>query len=253
MDTKKVLKSFGFTEYETKVYLSLVQLSGSKAADIAKHSGVPSNKVYECLIRLAEKGFIASLDTVPRIYKITGVGKFNELLEKQEKEIKSLQRGVKMLQENIGKQVMSTNDVAMVLKGKKKIIQMLDEITSKTKKFQYSFGGNLVFSARSGRTVKQAINRGIEFRFLVHYDPKRIEVYKKWIKIGAKIRIHQNDEQKSLRFSTFDSKVCRITIGKPEIQNEDNYLSFWLESPAFASLLTDQFLEMWKKGRKLEL
>ena len=253
MDTKEVLKSFGFTEYETKVYLSLVQLSGSKAADIAKHSAVPSNKVYECLIRLAEKGFIASLDTVPRIYKISGIGKFNELLEQQKNKIKSLQKGVSMLQENIGKQVMSTNDVAMVLKGKKKIIQMLDEITNKTKKFQYSFGGNLVFSARSGRTVKQAINRGIEFRFLVHYDPARKEVYKKWIKIGAKIRIHQKDEQKSLRFSTFDSKVCRITIGKPEIQNEDNYLSFWLESRAFASLLTDQFLEMWKKGRELEL
>ena len=65
-----------------------------------------------------------------------------------------------------------------------------------------------------------------------------------------KIKFYPNDEQKSVRFSTFDGKVCRVTIGKPEISKEENYLSIWMESPAFASLLKDQFLEMWKNSRE---
>ncbi|PIN78602.1 hypothetical protein COV16_05750 [Candidatus Woesearchaeota archaeon CG10_big_fil_rev_8_21_14_0_10_34_8] len=79
-------------------------------------------------------------------------------------------------------------------------------------------------------------------------DKRQAIALKQWKNVGVKIKYYPKNEQKSIRFSTFDNKVCRITIGSPEIINEDDYLSFWIESPAFASLLKDQFLDMWKKA-----
>ncbi len=250
MELKKLLKDVGFTEYESKVYLALSQMQRGKASEISVKSGVPQNKVYECLVRLAEKGFVASLDVTPRQYKVLGVQPFKDILDERKKELDSFGEGIGVLEEQLKKKQFDLEDIAVVLKGKKKIIQMLNEITPKLQKYQYNFGGNLIFSHTSARLVKDAIKRGVEFRFIVHWDPARKDVYRKWQKVGVKIRFYPKEEQKSIRFSAFDDKIARTTIGKPQIRKEDDYLSFWVESPAFALLLKDQFLEMWEKSEK---
>ena len=250
MEYQILLKELGFTQYEAKVYLSLLSLSSAKASEITKHSNVPSNKVYESLIRLAERGFISSLDLSPRVYKITGVEKLREVLEKKEKKITTLRSSINKLESDIGRCRVDATDIATVLKSKQNIVAKLHEQTPKLQKYQYTFGGGLTFSAKGARIVSQAIKRGVETRFLVHYDPSRKEVYQKWRKIGVKIKFHPKNEQKSIRFSTMDNKIARITIGKPQMENEDDYLTFWIESPAFASMLKDQFLDMWEKAEE---
>ncbi|KGA99006.1 TrmB family transcriptional regulator [Alkalihalobacillus alcalophilus ATCC 27647 = CGMCC 1.3604] len=54
-----MLQQFGFTQYESQVYSSLITIN--QALDptaIVKRSGVPRSKVYEVLHRLSEKGII---------------------------------------------------------------------------------------------------------------------------------------------------------------------------------------------------
>ncbi len=250
MKTDQLLKEFGFTEYETKVYLALAKLSTAKASDIARESKVPPNKVYECLIKLAERGFIASLNVTPRKYKTIGVQKFKDILEEKLDSIKSLEKGVGKLQELLNTQAFDAEQTAIVLKGKHRIMQMLNEITPTLTKYQYNFAGSLTFNHTSARLVKEAAKRGVDFRFLVHKDPARLKVYEKWRKVGVKIRFYPKMEQKSIRFSAFDDRICRTTIGRPEIQDHDNYISFWIESAAFTSLLKDQFLEMWNSAKE---
>jgi len=244
------LKEFGFTEYEAKVYEALTRLNSAKASKIAKYSGVPKNKVYECLIKLVENNFVSSLNVTPQEYKIRDLQQFQEIVDKKKNKLTELQQKIAEISENLQKRSFEIKESAVVFKGKKKIIQMLKEATTKTKEYQYTFGGNLVFDYQSAYHIKNAIVRGVKFKFLVHYDPKRKKAYKNWEKIGVQIRFYPKEEQKSIRFSTFDGKECRITIGKPEIAQEEDYLSFWIESPAFSLMLKDQFLEMWKKGQK---
>ena len=247
MKTNELLKEFGFTEYETKVYLALAKLSTAKASDIARESTVPPNKVYECLIKLAEKGFIASLNVTPRKYKIIGVQKFRDILSEKQNSMKVMQKGVSELQKLLQTKAFDVQQNAIVLKGKDKIMQMLNEITPTLTKYQYNFAGSLTFNHTSARLIKEAIKRGVDFRFLVHKDPTRLKVYEKWRKVGVKIRFYPKMEQKSIRFSAFDDLVCRTTIGRPEIYDHENYISFWVESAAFTSLLKDQFLSMWNR------
>ncbi|SDM53321.1 transcriptional regulator [Fictibacillus solisalsi] len=54
-----MLQQFGFTQYESQVYQSLVTSEQPlDATGVVKGSGVPRAKVYEVLHRLAEKGMI---------------------------------------------------------------------------------------------------------------------------------------------------------------------------------------------------
>ncbi|GLY12108.1 TrmB family transcriptional regulator [Pseudobacillus badius] len=54
-----MLQQFGFTQYESKVYESLVSAGEPlDATSIVKLSGVPRAKVYEVLHRMGEKGMI---------------------------------------------------------------------------------------------------------------------------------------------------------------------------------------------------
>lgn len=248
MQEQQLLKEFGFTEYETKVYLSLVQLGNSTASAIQQHTGVPSNKVYASLLSLIERGYVGTLPLRPKQYQLTGIQQFQETLEKKQKNIATLGKQLQQLKEQITSRQSDLQSIALVLKGKKKIMQMLAEASDNAQQFGYSFVGDLYFDYHSAKSVAHAIHRGVEFRFLVHKTTQNKTAILKWKKVGVKIRYYPKEEQKSIRFSTFDAKVCRITIGKPEIEQEEDYLSFWIESPAFASLLRDQFLTMWKKS-----
>lgn len=245
MNEQELLKQMHFSMYETRVYLALAQLSVATGLEIAQHSGVPTNKVYECLIRLAEKGFIASLGIRPRKYKLLGFQRFYVALEEKKKNLKDMERALLSLEQfSKGKQL---QDIALVLRGKDKILDMITQATENVQKFAYSFVGNLHFDYQTAKASTAAVKKGVDMRFIAHKTTGHAEIYEQWKRIGVQIRFYPKEEQKSIRFTTFDSKICRITIGEPEIPKQEDYLSFWIESPAFASLLKDQFEVMWKK------
>ena len=57
------LMELGFSEYEARVYLSLLEESRPATAyEAGKSSGVPTSKVYEVLKKLMRKGVISVID-----------------------------------------------------------------------------------------------------------------------------------------------------------------------------------------------
>ena len=58
MDHLTDLVQIGFTEYEAKVYLALLQESPASGYQISKKSGVPRSMVYEALSRLHARGAV---------------------------------------------------------------------------------------------------------------------------------------------------------------------------------------------------
>ncbi|GGC76136.1 transcriptional regulator [Thalassobacillus devorans] len=52
------LKEFGMTEYEAKIYVSLLSNQPSNGNNIAKLSGVPAPKVYGALQKMKEQGLV---------------------------------------------------------------------------------------------------------------------------------------------------------------------------------------------------
>lgn len=73
----QLLKSFNFTESETKVYISLLKNGTGTGYEISKQSSVPRSKVYNVLEILMEKGcVVVSKQTNPVNYSAVPIDEF---------------------------------------------------------------------------------------------------------------------------------------------------------------------------------
>ncbi len=66
--TRKSLQEFGLTEYELRVYTSLLEHHTLTASKISEHSNVPYSKIYEVLSNLEKKGWVESEHGRPSKY-----------------------------------------------------------------------------------------------------------------------------------------------------------------------------------------
>lgn len=62
------LMQAGFTEYEAKVYLSLLSHHPASAYTVSQNSGVPHSRVYDISRRLIKKGYAVSSGTNPEVF-----------------------------------------------------------------------------------------------------------------------------------------------------------------------------------------
>ena len=62
----KTLKSCGLTEYESKVYFTLLMTERSKMGELSRKSSVPQPKIYLTVEGLKEKGLVYVVDEFPK-------------------------------------------------------------------------------------------------------------------------------------------------------------------------------------------
>ena len=78
-----LFKGLGITEYESKVYLSLLNEHPASAYTISQNSQVPHSRVYDVTRRLISRGMVASTGTKPEMFSPLSP---SELVRKLEKE-----------------------------------------------------------------------------------------------------------------------------------------------------------------------
>ena len=68
--------------------------------------------------------------------------------------------------------------------------------------------------------------------------------------MGVEIRFFNTELYGELlpRITIFDENIARITIGKPEIENKEEYLTTIIESHVFITMLKVHFMQMWENS-----
>lgn len=241
------LKKLGFTEYEARVYLSLAKLGACSVKEIVLDSKVPRNKVYDVLQKLELKNKVISVPLSPRKYKIIDPEQLKQQVTELNYSVDSL---IKLIEQP---KLTEFKDLFVVIKSKKAIENKLSSQTSKVQKEILSCNNISRVLYRNIKTMKEAVSRGVKVKMICSFDPKRIKIYQAWLETGAQIRVLNHDKFGPLlpRITVFDGEISRLTIGKPEVQNEDDYLTLWTESKAFSNLLKKQFMSMWKDSKPL--
>lgn len=80
------IKSLGFTAYEAKAYISLLQNSPVTRYELSKNSGVPRSAIYDVIRKLEIIGAVNAMYTEPEKYVPLPPEQLFELLERQFKE-----------------------------------------------------------------------------------------------------------------------------------------------------------------------
>jgi len=251
MDRVGFFQDLGFQEYEAKTLSSLIKLRCANPKEIFLDSNVPQNKLYSILKKFEKLGILSMIPSEPKKYELINIKQFikDKIKEKEEK-LRLLKKDSEKIEELKDK---DTQSIFSLIKGQKTIMNKLAEANRDVKKEILGVQRNWKVWGEGLRAMQNAIKRGVEVKLIGIVNEENINKVKEWKKIGCKIRAYNKKfGDYPLRFSIFDGKYARITIGKPEIQNPEDYITIWTDSKALISMLKNQFNEMWKNSTPLK-
>jgi len=248
MDHIRVLQKLGLSEYEARAYFSLSKLGPSTVKEIVLDSSLPRNKAYEVLQRLEQKNKVISIPISPRKYKISNPEIFKEEIKELNDSVNSL---IKLIEQP---KITEFKDLFWIIKGKKAIEEKLAIHNTKAKREILSCNNLSKILYKNIRAMKKAVDSDVSVKMICTFKKDKLKIYKEWLKTGAKIRILNQKRFGPLlpRITIFDGEIARLTVGKPEVNNEENYLTLWTESKAFSQMLKNHFMNMWKNSKPIE-
>ncbi|NOX36026.1 MAG: TrmB family transcriptional regulator [Calditrichaeota bacterium] len=80
------MMELGFTSYEARAYVALLQQNPATRYELSKRSGVPRSAIYDIIQRLERQGLVNALATKPEKYVPLPPDRMLELLERRYKE-----------------------------------------------------------------------------------------------------------------------------------------------------------------------
>ena len=95
-----MLKDFGLSEYEARMYFVLLTLGEAKVAALTRRAYVPKSKAYEVLDRLIDKGFAEQISTDrPKKFRARALDRvISRIISKEEKFLRKLNNNLESLQ-----------------------------------------------------------------------------------------------------------------------------------------------------------
>lgn len=88
------LRDFGLTDYEARVYNSLVDQGVSSATEISVQSKVPRARIYDVLSTLARKGWVQIIEGSPTMYVSFDIKEIENKLKKKEEKMRKARETV---------------------------------------------------------------------------------------------------------------------------------------------------------------
>ncbi len=251
MDKELFFRNLGLTVYEAKVLVSFMRLGKGNAKEFSLDSGVPRNKIYGIIKEFENLGLLELIPDEPKSYKLSNLKAFvSERVKQKERELMEIRQSSKNLdkvKENGGEFVFS------LIKGQRAIMDRLAEQNVREKKEIFGVQRNWKVWGEGLRAMRKTTKKGIDVRIIgvINNETKKRAV--EWKNIGCKVRAY-NDKYGAypLRFTVFDNREVRITIGKPEIQDSKDYITVWTKSKPLIAILRAQFMNMWKNCKPIE-
>ena len=246
MDRIDFFRELGFTEYESKILSSLVRLKSAMPKEISLDSGVPQNKLYSILRKFEQDGIISLVSVEPKKYQLINMNNLvKERLKQREEKLRELEdgfRNIEDLEGNEGEFVFS------LIKGQRAIMNKLVELNKNARKEIIGVQRNWKYWGEGVREMEKGIKRGVDVKLIGVVNEETRKRAEEWKKAGCKIKAYSQKFGKyPLRFSVFDRKYARITIGKPEIKESKDYITILTDSKPLVNMLRNQFLCMWKE------
>jgi sugar-specific transcriptional regulator TrmB len=251
MEKQEFFSELGFNEYESKALSSLTLLKKASPKELSLASKVPQNKLYQIISKMKARGLLAELPNGNKKYQLINLNTFvKEKLQDKHAKLKQLEISSKILEKLRDKQ---ENFSFQVIIGQKAIMNKLSENNQKCRKEILGVQRNWKYWAEGVRAMQSAIKRGAEVKLIGEISRENKKRVEEWQKIGCNIK-HYNKKfgENPLRFSIFDNKEARVTIGKPEIQNPEDYITIWTDSKPLVNMLKNQFMQMWKESKSFD-
>lgn len=159
----------GLNTNEAKALDALIALGPAGASDVHRFAGMPRNKVYESLERLASRGIVEVQKGRPTLYRAIGAkGVIDHLLESYEKEAKQALNLLEKEEERArddSEEIDGSEASAWMVRGEQGVKRRLAELIYSAKSDFFAIGGyppKYMLAVKSA--LKSAFQRGVNVR-----------------------------------------------------------------------------------------
>jgi sugar-specific transcriptional regulator TrmB len=247
MEKLEFFQDLGFSEYESKTILSLIKLKTASPKEISFDCSVPQNKLYGILKKFEKEGLISMMPGEIKKYRLINFKTYiTEKIKQKQKRLKEIISVSSKLDDfdSDGEQF-----VFSLIRGQRAIMNKLAENNVKVKKEIIGVQRNWKIWGEGLRAMEKAVKKGVSVKLMGFTDDDYGKRALEWKKLGCRIKKYNKKfGEYPLRFSIFDGKEARITIGKPEIQTPEDYITIWTTSKPIINILKRQFQVMWKES-----
>ncbi|MFX1441571.1 MAG: TrmB family transcriptional regulator [Promethearchaeota archaeon] len=244
-DMLDTLRIIGLTEYETKVYLTLISANHLTASELSERSGVPYSRVYNVISVLKEKGWVEIEEGRPiRIFarnpEIT-IGKamkrINERMMNTYQQLNSLFVSKPRLDRAI----------ILTINGWSNTLEILSEMLNSARREVMLMFGFLSIHEKQmlSEALSNLMKKGIRIRGIARresdltYEVEELEKF---------CEVHYMIQAPSFRMTIVDWKTALIAF--PQIEgdtfNYDDVTALRLSHPAFLSLVRNTVPTLWE-------
>lgn len=252
------LIELGLTQYEAKAYLTLVGRDRYTAAELARASGVPRQRVYDVLGSLTERGLVRTrAGQVVRYVAVDPAAAVNRLMAAHRAEVERLgQTGVRLVDALVplwsrGRGETDPLDYVDVIRDPDALRTCFEELQSGAQhqlltlsKLPYLVVDNPV----GLRAVRRLTRAGGDVRCIYEYpmldEPAYLATTKRFIAAGERARLA---EVVPMRLCIADGARVLMSLRDP-VADGTSTTTVHIEHPALAECLTYAFEALWSRA-----
>jgi HTH-type transcriptional regulator, sugar sensing transcriptional regulator len=245
----RVLRDIGLTEYETKIYLALLDLGKATSGKILQEAKLNTGKIYEILGSLKNKGFISEI-------RESGVKKFSPA------DPKRIYDYLNEKKEGINKQEEILERIVPEL------LKKINSIKEK-QKVEVFYGFNGLKTAHQKEIDRYSSKETLRILGIMGREKYPKSIYNYYInnlyskRISSKVKIKKilddearkfkkdHEKEAQIKFLPYVSPVAIITIGDLTIIDiiTENPIIIAIESREIAESFIQQFNLLWKTAK----
>jgi sugar-specific transcriptional regulator TrmB len=247
-----ILKPLGLSEYEIRVFLTLLTSGPSDYRILVRESNVPAGKIYQVLSTLEAKGFVEVLQEKPKIFRATEPKKaLRRRLRQLEDDFFELERKITEALLTLQLQYSLKHDVVQGIvreitvgnnsfaKGvQENLLKSTNQVLISTSRFDIKLHEEDLF--------KRLLERGVSIKMICsRVEDNDKDVLTHLIDLGVDIRFLDGLGD---RYYVVDDKCVSIFSGT---FGEDICLE--IHGPALCRLLRERFQDAWNRATALGL
>ena len=249
------LVRLGLTTYEARAYLALVRREAYTAAQIARQSGVPRQRIYDVLGTLVEKGLASTRPgTVVKYAAIAPELATERLVAAHRRDLVDLERDAAEVASTLGPQFTAGQthsdplDYIEILRDRGAINERFAELQAGVKR------EILVFTKPPYATPPQENDEGIQvsrshvarsvYELSILDDPETAEGVRRFIEAGEEARFV---DDVPLKLVIIDEAIVMFGMQDP-VAGPSELTIMVVEHPALARTLKISFQAVWDRG-----
>lgn len=173
-----------FSEYESKVYVSLIMNGPSTARKISMMCGVPRTKIYSVFKKLIDRGLVVETPTKPQVFlPLSPAESLRNIVESYKARVNELKEALALLERkyNLHKNSNFLKADFWILKGRRNILTKVEEMLQKAKSkvlILTTENGSIQFFKMFNKKIDCLVEKGVKIIFHVKVGNKNLHMIK---------------------------------------------------------------------------